>query len=83
MTANYSTPFLSMAARIDTTNASEFGGALVLIAPDGKKLEFLLTNPNPELVSFWGFVRSSIEDVWNTVQKEHATGMGFPHFPVR
>lgn len=68
--AEYSTPFLNMAARIDRSEAAEFGGALVLIAPDGKKIEFMMTNPTPEsnLVAFWAFVESVIKDTFNEYQ---------------
>ena len=77
MTANESTPFLNMAGRIDRGEASEFGGALVLVAPDGKKVEFLLNNPSPNLVAFWGFVKACIEDAFNESQAS-GTVMGMP-----
>lgn len=63
-----------MAARIDRGEAPEFGGALVLVAPDGTKVEFLLSNPEPNIVAFWGFVKASIDDAFNATQANSQFG---------
>ena len=68
-------PFTRMATRVHECDDREFGGALVLVAPDGRKVEFLLTDPaaTQSLVAFWGFVRSRIEDAF---QEMNQPGMG-------
>jgi homoaconitase/3-isopropylmalate dehydratase large subunit len=78
-------PFSRMADRMAACAGGEFGGAMVLIAPDGKTVEFLLTNPAGSsaagLVSFWAFVQSLIKDAFDEYQASQ-TGMpgqlGFP-----
>jgi len=78
--SNNASPFVDMADRISSSKEEEFGGALVLIAPDGTKLEFLLTNPDQNLIGFWGFVKASIEDKFNEIQKNVMSNnpMGWP-----
>lgn len=78
--AEHSTPFLNMATRIDRAESAEFGGALVLVAPDGKKIEFMMTNPTPEsnLVAFWAFVESVIKDSFNEYQNSGMLGQQTP-----
>lgn len=71
-----SEPFTNMAARVEACPEREFGGALVLVAPDGKKVEFLLTDPSAgqNVVAFWGFVRSRIEDAFQEIASQPAMG---------
>lgn len=69
-------PFRDMASRVDACDEREFGGALVLVAPDGKKIEFLLTDPasGSNLIAFWGFVQARIQDAFNEMSNQ--SGMG-------
>lgn len=74
-----STPFLEMATRIDRAEEGDFGGAIVLRSPDGKTVAHLLSSPETNVVAFWGFVKSVIEDAFNEYQNNNiGSPLGFP-----
>jgi len=64
-----------MATRIDRNEEKEFAGAIVILAPDGTRIDHLMTSDNPNPVAFWGFVKSLIEDTINANQN---VGIGQP-----
>lgn len=53
-------PFADMAERINR-NPGEFGGALVMVLPDGQLLTPAVFTPKPDLVAFFALVKSHIE----------------------
>ena len=50
-----------MAIKIDHNVGSTFGGAAVIVAPDGDKVELLLLDASADPAQFWGTVSSRIE----------------------
>ena len=56
-----SAPFKEMAVKIDHNATSTFGGAAVIIAPDGEKIELLLLDASGDPAQFWGTIASRIE----------------------
>lgn len=53
-------PFADMALRIER-NPNEFGGALVMVLPDGQLLTPAVFTPKPDLIAFFALVKSHIE----------------------
>ena len=76
MSAANEEAFAEMAARVQACPLKEFGGALVLVAPDGKRVEFLLTDPAQpaNIVAFWGFVKARIEDAYGEIANSPTMG---------
>ncbi|HEV2225096.1 MAG TPA: hypothetical protein VGR84_19040 [Candidatus Acidoferrales bacterium] len=72
--------FTDMARRIEACSPAEFGGALVLVSPDGRRVEFLLTDPSASsnLIAFWGFTKARIEDA--SAEGMAQSQSGFPPF---
>ena len=56
-----SVAFKEMAVKIDHNVHSTFGGAAVIVAPDGDKVELLLLDASADPAQFWGTVSSRIE----------------------
>lgn len=55
-------PFSEMANRLGLVPDTEFGGAVVIVPPgEGPAIEFLLTDPAPDIVMFWASVKSRVE----------------------
>ena len=53
--------FKEMAIKIDHNANTTFGGAAVIVAPDGEKVELLLLDASADPAQFWGTVSSRIE----------------------
>lgn len=71
-----SEPFTKMAAQIDHNDVAEFGGAFVVIPPDGAGdmvQGFLLTSADP--VQFWLLLQSQVTKALETA-KAVPTGYG-------
>lgn len=55
--------FLGMARRVEAVEADEFAGAVVIVPPgdDAKAIEFVTSDPNPDLIQFWASIKSRVE----------------------
>lgn len=53
--------FSEMAARINRNDPKEFGGAFVIVAPDGSVLDHASISTEPDLASFWSHVSSIVQ----------------------
>lgn len=53
-------PFADMSERI-LRNPNEFGGAMVMVLPDGQLLTPAVFTPKPDVVSFFALIKSHIE----------------------
>lgn len=50
-----------MADRIDRQQDTDFSGAMIVVAPDGKKIEMVMVDPSADLAAFWAISKSKIE----------------------
>ena len=72
----YADAFKTMAGRIER-NAEAFGGAFVLIGPDGKMVECLTISDNPNKAAFWSTLKGMVDLAINEVaQEERPAGYG-------
>lgn len=56
-------PFETMAQKIALNVANGFGGACVLVAPEGVKIELLFLDPDADLAIFFSTIKSKIDQV--------------------
>lgn len=54
-------PFRDMAERIARNKGEEFGGALLVVSPDGSVLDFVLLGSKADIVAFWGAAKVRVE----------------------
>ena len=55
--------FLAMAAKISRNLPEDFGGAFVLVSPDGSPVEMLILDSRKDPVAFWATASSVIKQV--------------------
>lgn len=60
--------FRQMAERIEATAEAEFGGAVLVVGPDGEAIEYLLTDPKQDIAFFWLSVKSRVETIYAELQ---------------
>jgi len=60
---DHAQPFREMVARIERAldDPSEFGGAIVIMPPQGDPLAWNTNGPKPDLLQFWNAVKVAIE----------------------
>lgn len=54
-------PFEKMAARVRANAPGDFGGAMVLVAPDGRAIEQLVLDPMKDEAAFWALVAAKVD----------------------
>ena len=60
MSEDHAKPFLDMAQRI-SRNAAEFGGALLIVSPDGTVVDIAYIGSKPDLPFFWGTIKGRVQ----------------------
>ena len=53
--------FKAMAVRVENNQPSEFGGALVLVSPSGKKIELLNIDPSKDEIGFLAQAQAKLQ----------------------
>lgn len=72
-----SQPFTQMAERIEHNKEAQFGGAAVVISPDGAKIEFLMLDASSDPIQFWSTVKTRIEFVLDDLGQKARVQQGF------
>lgn len=74
----FAEPFGEMAERIRRIDQAEFGGAVVIVPPQGGRIAFVVTDPSPDLAHFWSGVQARVEAAMTEArQEEIARSQGF------
>jgi hypothetical protein len=69
----YAEIFKRMAERIER-NKEAFGGAFLMIGPDGKVVETLVISDEPNMAQFWGLAKIRIEVAQSEVAMSERNG---------
>lgn len=51
----------AMAERIDRQEDADFSGALLVISPDGSKVEMVMVDPSLDVAAFWGIAKTKVD----------------------
>lgn len=70
-----SSPFRAMAERIDLNRDQAFGGAFVIMAPDGTCHEMLLLDGGQFPAVFWSLVQTRAQIVLQQAEENERRGM--------
>lgn len=62
--------FRQMAERIEATAEAEFGGAVLVVGPDGNAIEYLLTDPKQDAAFFWLSLKSRVDTMFTELQDQ-------------
>ena len=76
--AKRSEPFTRMAERIDKNDGEQFGGAFVIIPPDGagEAMQSLMINSGTDLAAFWMLLQSMINVALENIKAQQASPYG-------
>ncbi len=74
---NYSTPFTTMAEAITHNAGSTFGGAVVIVAPDGTRIETLMLDASGEIAQFWSTIKTRVEIVIANLQDQQRVAQSY------
>jgi hypothetical protein len=66
----------AMADKLDLNAANGFGGAFVIIPPDGEIKELLMLNNSQDLPVFWSLVQSTAQIAIAELQDNKPQGFG-------
>lgn len=73
----FAAPFEDMSQRIRRNLEAEFAGAILIVAPDGEKIEVLLTDPSKDAEAFWAVANSKIQIATAKYQQDQQRLGGF------
>lgn len=57
----FAAPFTEMAERITRNDPKEFAGAMLMVAPDGKQIAVMITDPSQDLEGFLAHCMSKLQ----------------------
>lgn len=77
--ADRSEPFYQMKERLDRNGAETFGGAFVIVPPEGggEPIETLILDSKQDLAQFWNAVITKCQIMLADVEQKQRTGQGF------
>jgi len=58
-----------MAAQLNELAPAQFSGAVVIVGPDGRTIEYYLSDPAQSAEFFWTSVKARIETMWAELQE--------------
>lgn len=64
--------FSDMAARVKHNTATEFGGAFVIVAPDGTVMESLVLDSKPDTAHFFMLLSTKIQQALEEIKAREA-----------
>lgn len=74
MTDQNADVFREMASRIERNASEDFGGAAVIIPPDGEAVEVLLLDSKRDASQFWSTVKTRVELALSEIQERERSG---------
>lgn len=69
-TSDRSVPFAAMAERIKANAGDAFGGAFVIVAPDGSLLSTLILDPSSNPAMFWGTIKGKADIALSELEQQ-------------
>ena len=75
--ADRSEPFTKMATRISHNAADGFGGAAVILAPDGELIDFFTLSTDGSIAQFYSGVMGLIKDRLNKIEEKERVASTF------
>lgn len=57
--------FRDMAGRIDLNSGSDFGGAVVIVPPEGPPIEILMLDSRKDAMHFWTQIKTVVDVATN------------------
>lgn len=54
-------PFSDMAERVERNGDDHFGGAAVIVAPDGKVISLLMVDDSKDQAQFWATIKTRVQ----------------------
>ncbi len=73
----HSVPFSDMAARIERNADIEFGGAMVLVPPEGDPIELFIIDPKKDLGHFLSAAMTKLEIALNAFKESQHNSNAF------